>query len=114
MNRFATDLNVDMKNLWWADEDFLRCRNKVQLQKIINEAGFSSQFSNVAEYKKGELVKKLAKLFSKEFSEYGHSQWLPEAMQFPAINPDKPQVEEDAYEEFDGEIEDDQFSDEDE
>lgn len=113
MNRFAKDLNIDMKNLWWADEDFLRRRNKVQLQKIINEAGFSSQFSNVTEYKKVELVKKLAKLFFTEFSEYGHSQWVPEAMQFPAINPDKPQ-EEEAYEEFDGEIEDDQFYDEDE
>lgn len=92
MNRFAVDMGVNMHHSWWADDDFLRRRNEVQLQKIINEAGFASHFAGVADYKKGELVKKLAKLFAKSFSENGHSQWVPEAMQFPAINPDKSQT----------------------
>lgn len=118
MNRFAVDMGVNMQHSWWADEDFLRRRNKVQLQKIINEAGFSSQFANVADYKKGELVKKLAKLFAKSFSENGHSQWVPEAMQFPAINPDKSQTETDLEEEgdegSDDDFEDDEYSEDDE
>jgi len=101
MNRFAVDMGINMQHSWWADEDFLRRRNKIQLQKIINEAGFASQFANVADYKKGELVKKLAKLFAKSFSENGHSQWVPEAMQFPAINPDKSQTETDLEEDTD-------------
>ena len=110
MNRFAVDMGVNMQHSWWADEDFLRRRNKIQLQKIINEAGFASQFANVADYKKGELVKKLAKLFAKSFSENAHSQWVPEAMQFPAINPDKSQPETDLEEEGD-EGSDDDFED---
>jgi hypothetical protein len=95
------DMGVNMQHSWWADEDFLRRRNKIQLQKIINEAGFSSQFASVADYKKGELVKKLAKLFAKSFSENGYSQWVPEPVQFPAINPDKTQTETDLEEESD-------------
>ena len=110
LNRFAVDMGVNMQHSWWADEDFLRRRNKIQLQKIINEAGFSSQFASVADYKKGELVKKLAKLFAKSFSENGHSQWVPEAMQFPAINPDKSEIET-ALEEETGDGSDDDFED---
>jgi ParB family chromosome partitioning protein len=112
MNRFAVDMDVQMQHSWWADEDFLRRRNKIQLQKIINEAGFSSQLSNVADYKKGELVKKLAKLFAKSFSENGRSLWIPEAMQFPAINPDKPQTEKDLEEESDDGSDDNSEADE--
>ncbi|MBE2192085.1 MAG: hypothetical protein IAE63_07890 [Alphaproteobacteria bacterium] len=73
------------------------------MQKIINEAGFASQFASVEDYKKGELVKKLAKLFAKSFSENGHSQWVPETMQFPAINLDKTQTEPDLEEDTDDE-----------
>jgi ParB family chromosome partitioning protein len=107
LNRFAVDMGVNMQHSWWADEDFLRRRNKIQLQKIINEAGFSSQFASVADYKKGELVKKLAKLFAKSFAEQGQSRWVPEAMQFPAINPDKSLTETDLEEESDDGSEED-------
>ncbi len=99
-----------MQHSWWADEDFLRRRNKIQLQKIINDAGFSSQFANVGDYKKGEIVKKLAKLFAKSFADHGQSQWIPEAMQFPAINPDKTQTDTD-LEEFSDECSDEDFED---
>ncbi len=110
MNRFAVDMGINMQHSWWADEDFLRRRNKIQLQKIINDAGFSSQFANVGDYKKGEIVKKLAKLFAKSFADHGQSQWIPEAMQFPAINPDKTQTDTD-LEEFSDEGSDEDFED---
>jgi ParB family chromosome partitioning protein len=112
MNRFAVDMGVNMQHSWWADEDFLRRRNKIQLQQIINEAGFSSQFAGVADYKKEELVKKLAKLFAKSFAEQGQSRWVPEAMQFPAINPDKLQTETDWEEESDDSSDEDFENDE--
>ncbi len=107
LNRFAVDMGVNMQHSWWADEAFLRRRNKIQLQGIINEAGFSSQFENVADYKKGELVKKLAKIFEKSFADNGQSSWVPEAMQFPAINPDRPQTETDLDEELDDDPQED-------
>jgi ParB family chromosome partitioning protein len=87
-NRLALDMGVHMEECWYPDEDFLKRRNKVQLQRIITEAGFLEQFASVADYKKGELVKKLAKVFAKNFSKNTKSAWLPEPMQFPAINPD--------------------------
>ncbi len=87
-NRLGLDMGLQMDECWCPDEDFLKRRNKVQLQKIITDAGFSGQFASVADYKKGELVKKLAKVFAKNFSENGKSAWLPEPMQFPAVNPD--------------------------
>lgn len=110
MNRFAVDMGINMQHSWWADEDFLRRRNKIQLQKIINDAGFSSQFANVGDYKKGEIVKKLAKLFAKSFADHGQSQWIPEAMQFPAINPDKTHTDTE-LEEFSDEGSDEDFED---
>lgn len=96
-----------MQQSWRADEDFLRRRNKIQLQKIINEAGFSSQFAGIADYKKGELVKKLAKSFAESFSDNGHSQWIAEAMQFPAVNPDKVESEDNFEDESSDDLEHD-------
>ena len=46
-NRLALDMGVHMEECWYPDEDFLKRRNKIQLQKIIAEAGFSGQFASV-------------------------------------------------------------------
>lgn len=87
-NSIAVDLRVDMRDYWRPDEGFLKRRNKAQLQKIIMEAGYSFHFANVAEYKKAILVSKLAGMFAKSLHNESSSCWLPEAMAFPAVNPD--------------------------
>lgn len=113
-NRLALDMGVRMEECWYPDEDFLKRRNKIQLQKIIAEAGFSGQFASVADYKKGELVKKLAKVFAKNFSENSKSSYLPEPMQFPAINPDTANLPEEAEDLENDEFDAEEYADEDE
>ncbi|MBI1302073.1 MAG: ParB/RepB/Spo0J family partition protein [Alphaproteobacteria bacterium] len=95
-NSVAHDLNVDMRDFWQPDESFLKRRNKEQLTQIINEAGCSKTFGNGKSYKKGELVTLMAKHFASvktldnpNENEQQALNWLPEAMQFPAIDPDK-------------------------
>lgn len=94
-NKVAIDLKVDMRNHWRPDEPFLKRRNKVQLQKIITEAGCSLKFGSAAGHKKKDLVTALAKHFQHVLTleapnadELKATYWLPEAMQFPAIDPD--------------------------
>ena len=113
-NRLALDMGVHMEECWYPDEDFLKRRNKIQLQKIIAEAGFSGQFASVADYKKGELVKKLAKVFAKNFSENSKSSYLPEPMQFPAINPDTANLPDEAEDLENDEFDAEEYADEDE
>ena len=95
-NKVATDLKVDMREFWTPDEGFLKRRNKVQLQEIVNESGNSKHFHNIDKFKKGEIVKSLANVFAKaenleapDADELKSVFWLPEAMSFPAIDPDK-------------------------
>ncbi|OFW87700.1 MAG: hypothetical protein A3B66_00015 [Alphaproteobacteria bacterium RIFCSPHIGHO2_02_FULL_46_13] len=94
-NKIASDLSVDMRDYWRPDEGFLNRRNKMQLQAIMNECGASTKLASAAEYKKGELVKSLTKFFksakkAKKTTETDlkANDWLPEAMNFPAIDPD--------------------------
>lgn len=103
-NKVARDLNVDMRNYWRPDEAFLKRRNKLQLSSIIHEAGCSQKFGNGNGYKKKDLVDSMSKHFqhvltleSPTEDELKAQFWLPEAMQFPAIDPDattEPDVEE--------------------
>ena len=95
-NKVATDLKVDMREFWTPDEGFLKRRNKAQLQEIVNESGNSKHFHNIDKFKKGEIVKSLANVFAKaenleapNADELKSVFWLPEAMSFPAIDPDK-------------------------
>lgn len=95
-NKIAKDLSVDMRDYWRPDEGFLKRRNKVQLQALMNESGASAKLASAAEYKKGELVTKLTKFFegaksAKEPSDSDRqaNDWLSEAMNFPAIDPDR-------------------------
>jgi len=104
-NKIANDLAVDMRDYWRPDEGFLKRRNKVQLQALMNESGASVKLASAAEYKKGELVKTLTKFFqtakkAKKPNESDHkvNGWLPEAMNFPAIDPDhKDAMTEESY-----------------
>ena len=73
----------------------MKRRNKIQLQKIINESGNQKHFHNIDKFKKGEIVKSLGKVFDSagkveapDESQIQTTLWLPEAMSFPAIDPD--------------------------
>ena len=95
-NRIAIDLGVDMRNYWTPDEAFLKRRNKIQLQQIIQQSGASAYLGNASDYKKVELVNFLARYFQKAKNtqeptnaERQAASWLPEAMAFPAIDPDQ-------------------------
>lgn len=101
-NQVAQDLRVDMRNYWRPDEAFLKRRNKVQLQQIVTDAGCFQKFGNVAGYKKKELVTSMSKHFqqvltleSPNADELKATFWIPEAMAFPAIDPDAKQAEQD-------------------
>lgn len=94
-NRVAKDLNVDMRDFWTPDAAFLNRRNKAQLEAILETSGAKKRFSDLLGGKKADLVKKLAKYFqslltkkSLSAEEKQSRDWLPEAMQFPAIDPD--------------------------
>ena len=94
-NQVAQDLRVDMRNYWRPDEAFLKRRNKVQLQQIVTDSGCFQKFGNVAGYKKKELVTSMSKHFqhvltleSPNADELKATFWIPEAMAFPAIDPD--------------------------
>ena len=99
-NQVAQDLRVDMRNYWRPDEAFLKRRNKVQLQQIVTDSGCFQKFGNVAGYKKKELVTSMSKHFqqvltleSPNAEELKATFWIPEAMAFPAIDPDAKQAE---------------------
>lgn len=103
-NRVATDIGVDMRKHWMPREWFLSRRTMGQLQAILSESGLSRLFGNGKGYKKSELVPMVARYFAKvrDMSSVKPDQqqardWLPEAMNFPAIDPDAatPNVEAD-------------------
>lgn len=99
-NRVAADLGVDMKNHWWPDRSFLERRNRDQLLVIAEECGCAERYGigMLRSYKKSELVSCLLRHFdlARSNGEEGEvwqkaRDWLPEAMQFPAIDPDAPE-----------------------
>ena len=96
-NKVAADVEVDMREFWRPDEPFLKRRNKEQLEKIIKESGNSQKISNAKAYKKGELVDTIVKRFMSAHKNQTPDEvdqltraWLPEIMEFPAIDPDQP------------------------
>jgi ParB family chromosome partitioning protein len=102
-NRVARDLGVDMRNHWRPDASFLGRRNREQLVSIAKESGFADGHGSLGSYKKSELVTSLAKHFqnAKGATEPTPSQmkareWLPEAMLFPAVDPQAAAVDSDA------------------
>jgi ParB family chromosome partitioning protein len=87
-NAVARDLEVDMRLWWRPDEAFLSRRRKDQLEDIARESGAAKCLGRLKDYKKADLVKALARYFQAE------RDWLPEAMQFPAVTADaEPEAE---------------------
>jgi len=110
-NRVAVDLCIDMRDHWYADEGFLKRINKEQLADIVKETGSTRLFgTHLDKFKKGEIVKSLAKHFKAIFEngasnedEQKAKDWLPQSFAFPAIDPDKKADDEDIEEEdFEG------------
>ena len=100
-NHVANALKVDMRGAWRPDEPFLKRRNKEQLHGIIQNAGCSLKYGTAQGYKKGELVTSMAKHFahvltleSPSADELKTQFWIPQGMQFPAIDPDNAQTDE--------------------
>jgi ParB family chromosome partitioning protein len=114
-NRVAQDLDLDMKNHWRPDAAFLSRRNREQLIQIAKASGFADGRSNITTYKKAELVSGLLRYFA---DAHGASEptevqqkaraWLPEAMAFPAVDPDAPESAEDEGETADADDPDEQ------
>lgn len=105
-NRVARDLSVDMKNHWRPDAAFLGKRNREQLLVIAVECGFADAASQLSTYKKADLVNGLTRYFhntktDSDPADQKARDWLPEAMLFPAIDPNMS-----TEEEVDDEIED--------
>ena len=92
-NHVARDIGVAMRDHWTPDTAFLSRRTKDQIAQIAVEAGVA-QKGPFARYGKSDLVKLMERHFTQaaETAEPNEDQqranaWLPEAMQFPAIDP---------------------------
>jgi ParB family chromosome partitioning protein len=94
-NRVARDLCVDLRYHWHPDRSFLERRNRDQLIAIAVDCGYAENTGRVATYKKAELVNSLLWYFDAARSAAtptpAHEkarEWLPDAMRFPAVDPD--------------------------
>lgn len=94
-NRVARDLSADMRNHWRVDRAFLEKRSRDQLAVIAADCGYAPSAASVRSTKKSELVNALLRHFAKAYAAADPSavqirarEWLPEAMLFPAVNPD--------------------------
>jgi ParB family chromosome partitioning protein len=93
-NRVARDLAVDMKNHWRPDAAFLGKRNREQLVSTALASGYADGAGQLSTYKKADLVNALARYFQTAKAENDPTaqqqkarEWLPEAMLFPAVDP---------------------------
>ena len=93
-NRVARDLSVDMKNHWRPDAAFFGKRNREQLVGIAKECGYADGNGSLGSYKKAELTSSLVRHFVNAHStaepteaQRKAREWLPEAMLFPAVDP---------------------------
>jgi ParB family transcriptional regulator, chromosome partitioning protein len=114
-NRVAQDLGAVMRGYWRPDEDFLSRRTKAQLVQIATESGLAARLGHPSEMKKTELVRKLARQFQRVHDlsnpagdDLKVRDWFPDAMRFPAIDPDAPNAvsdssDDDAFEEAEDE-----------
>lgn len=92
-NRVSTDLEVDMRNHWRPDADFLSRRRKDQLEVIAKESGAAKRMGRLKDYTKKAMVEALVRHFertkdadddSPDHDRKGRD-WLPGAMAFPAV-----------------------------
>jgi len=89
-NHVARDLEIQMREHWTPDREFLSRRSVSQLSEISVEIG-----SGIRTAKKSDLVDALSGYFAKAKAsdkptelQQRACEWLPEAMNFPAIDPD--------------------------
>lgn len=101
-NAVAVDLDIDMRSHWRPDRSFFERRTKGQLCAIAEECGYREAVGAVTSFKKTELVIGLVRHFENAHAAAEPTEaqikardWLPEAMQFPAIDPDSPAQEQD-------------------
>jgi len=94
-NRVAQDLKTDMRNHWRPDQIFFEKRSREQLLSIADECGFAQTRAYLSGYKKSELVSCLRMFFIDALraveptpAQEKARAWLPEAMRFPAVDPD--------------------------
>jgi ParB family transcriptional regulator, chromosome partitioning protein len=94
-NRVARDLRVAMRYHWHPDRSFLERRNRDQLAALAVDCGYAENAARVASYKKAELVNSLIWWFESARASASPSaaqekarEWLPDAMRFPAVDPD--------------------------
>lgn len=94
-NRMARDLAVDMRNHWRPDRSFLERRTREQLVAIAVDCGYAEGAGRVASYKKGDLFNCLILYFESARSaatptpaQQKAREWLPDAMRFPAVDPE--------------------------
>jgi ParB family transcriptional regulator, chromosome partitioning protein len=95
LNRVARDLCVDMRYHWHPDRSFLERRTRDQLVAIAVDCGYAESVGQVARYKKAELVNSLLWYFDAARAAAAPTpaqekarEWLPDAMRFPAVDPD--------------------------
>ena len=101
----ARDLSVDMRRHWHPDRSFFERRTRDQLVAIAVDCGYAEGVGRMASYKKADLVQCPIRHFetARAAAEPTPAQqkareWLPGAMQFPAVDPNAdtaPQHEED-------------------
>jgi ParB family chromosome partitioning protein len=101
-NHIACDLGVDMRSHWTPDSDFLSRRTRNQLIAIAQECGFAEGRYALHTWKKLELVNGLLrhcqdarKALKPTPAQAKALQWQPEAMLFPAVDPDAPEADAD-------------------
>jgi ParB family chromosome partitioning protein len=94
-NAVAMDLAADMHNHWRPDADFLNRRTRDQLLGLAADCGFAEGRSGLHTWKKAELIAALLRHFEQARTASTPTEaqllaraWLPEAMAFPAIDPD--------------------------
>ena len=94
-NAVAADLKVDMRNHWRPDADFLNRRTRGQLVAIAQECLYADGLSGLHTWKRAELASGLLRHFeqARQAAQPTDAQrkaltWLPEAMLFPAVDPD--------------------------
>lgn len=94
-NGVAQDLKADMRNHWKPDRAFLSRRNRDELIEIAKANGTADGRGSLGSYKKSELVETIlfhdgnARLAASPIPAQRKAlDWLPEAMSFPAVDPD--------------------------
>jgi ParB family transcriptional regulator, chromosome partitioning protein len=94
-NRVARNLCVDMRYHWRPDRSFLERPTRDQLVAIAVDCGYAEGVGRMASYKKAELVNSLIWHFESARAaaeptpaQQKAREWLPDAMRFPAVDPD--------------------------